>query len=394
MVTTMTASTTPHSVFVTAIDDHPEVMHQALQVAYLFERHLLQTPDAQHRPIPVQSMLERYDVSRGVGHEAIRILQHRKIIEAKRGPNGGLRVIVQSDANLMHSVARFLQQSNFSPAHCAQARESLRYVTSSLPPGNPAIDLLTLMLELLKQLDSGYEAKPASWQASAGDPRADQIARAIVRSAASSTDGSHMLRIGHESELCEQFHVSKPVLRQAIRILEAQSLVETRRGRRGGLYFASPQPGPVSRLLAFWLLGRKVTFPQVFELEHPLRVAVAMLAVRGNTTGADGRQLLKLQERIESSKRVQLADIINMEKRVSWLADNALLDLLLRSMTVYKICRARYRETVEDHSQEYALLNREFLLGLSSRKEAALEHYCQQKNHFLMTKDLDCMQAS
>jgi DNA-binding FadR family transcriptional regulator len=389
MVTTMTASTTPHRLFAAATDDHPEVMHQALQVAYLFERHLLQTPNPQQQLMPVQSMLERYDVSRGVGHEAIRILQHRKIIEAKRGPNGGLRVIVQSDDNLMTSVARFLRQSNFSPAHCVQAQESLRYVRSSLAPGNPAIDLLTLMLELLKQLDSGYEAKPAP----AGDPRADQIARAIVRSAAS-TDGSHVRRIGHESELCEQFHVSKPVLRQAIRILEAQSLVETRRGRSGGLYFASPQPGPVSRLLAFWLLGRKVTFPQVFELEHPLRVTIAMLAVRGNAAAEDYRQLLMLQERIESSKRAQLADIINMEKRVSWLADNALLDLLLRSMTVYKICRARYRETIEDRSKEYALLNREFLLGLSSRKEAALEHYCQQKNHFLMTKDLDCMQAS
>jgi DNA-binding FadR family transcriptional regulator len=193
--------------------------------------------------------------------------------------------------------------------------------------------------------------------------------------------------------LCEQFHVSQPVIRQAIRILESQSIVETRRGRGGGLYFSSPQAGPVSRILALWLLGRRVTFAQLFELEHPLRVSLALLATRSNISGTDHQQLQQLQEKMENNKQVQLIDIIKMERKVSKLADNDMLSLLLKSMTVYKIGRAQYQEIIHDQPRSYTTLNRQFLRGLFSRQETRIEYFCQQKNQFLKSTDLGSMHA-
>ena len=388
-VLTMHASTGLHKIFTSATDDHPESMNQALQLAFLFEHDLLTRPDPFSGSISIQSILDRFDVSRAVGHEAIRILQHRKIIHAKPGPNGGLQVITQSDENLRNTVGRFLIQQYYCVNRRKQAMEALLFVKSTLSPDNPGSDLVALMLELLDNMISGVEKNSMLWSSTHTNLRADQIAREIFNDAVTSSPGKTHLRIGHESELSERFQVSKPVIRQAIRILEAQSAVVIRRGRGGGLYFANPQSGPVSRLVALWLLGHGTTFSQIFELEHPLRVAIAMLATQNCITRPDYRYLLTLQRNIENNYEVRLVDIINMEKHVSWLADNLLLDLLLKSMTVYKVSRAHYQEIVQDHSQTYATLNLEFLHGLFDRKETQIEYYCQQKNHFLMSTDLN-----
>ena len=391
----MHSSKASQNLFSSVADCCPESMHQALRVAFLFERDLLQNANTCSESVSIQSIFDGYHVSRGVGLEAIRILQHREIIQSKRGPNGGLQVIAQSDCSLKKSVMWFLAQKGFTGVRLSQARESVLFVMSCLSPGNPVRDLLVLMLEVLEQLEGKYDNVGESGSALRGNLRADQIAWEIVQGVIAPNSGSTGLtRIGHEDELCEQFHVSKPVIRQAIRILESQSMVETRRGRGGGLYFSSPQLGPVSRILALWLLGRGVTFTQLFELEHPLRVSIALLATRSNISGTDHQQLQQLQENMESNKQVQLIDIITMEKRVSRLADNDMLGLLLKSMTVYKIGRAEYQEIIPDQPRTYATLNRQFLRGLFSRQENRIEYFCQQKNQFLQSTDLRSMHAS
>lgn len=63
----------------------------------------------------------------------------------------------------------------------------------------------------------------------AADLIAGQIRRRIIRGE---------LAVGEtlptENELLTQFGVSRPTLREAIRVLESESLVEVKRGSRGG----------------------------------------------------------------------------------------------------------------------------------------------------------------
>jgi DNA-binding FadR family transcriptional regulator len=381
-----------HSVFAYVTEDQPEAMNQALRLAFLIEKDILNSPQPFSEKLSIQNLLDKYAISRSVGHEAIRILQHRKVVQTKRGPAGGVQVVPQSDANLKAALKRYLLQRGLAPERCSQARESLQFISAKLAPGNPACALATLALETLDEMQRDDAGAGSHDLASQTLLRADQVASAILLKCGVSAADLHA-RIGHEDILSERFRVSKPVIRQAIRILEAESIVETRRGRGCGIYFTSAHAGPVARLLAMWLLGRNATFPQVFEFEHPLRVAIAMQAARNQMPEPAQQALLELQAQMEGDSKVQLVDIINMERRVSRVADNYLLAVLLKSITVYKISRAQYQEYAMSASTSYAALNRQFLQGLFTHRELQIENFCQEKNHFLMSYDMNSMLA-
>lgn len=72
-------------------------------------------------------------------------------------------------------------------------------------------------------------------------------------------------RLPPESELATAFSVSKETLREALRILESQSLLEIRRGRGGGPVVRRPGIDAVSRHIALHLQRRQVTLTQLAE---------------------------------------------------------------------------------------------------------------------------------
>jgi DNA-binding FadR family transcriptional regulator len=94
-----------------------------------------------------------------------------------------------------------------------------------------------------------------------------------------------------ESELLADLGVSKPTLRQAIRILESESLVSVRRGPRGGVHVSVPKVETAAGYAATVLEYRRATTADLFAaaaaLEGP---CVAMLA-RSHT--ADHLQRLR-----------------------------------------------------------------------------------------------------
>ena len=77
------------------------------------------------------------------------------------------------------------------------------------------------------------------------------------------------LPVGHrfatEAELVERYRVSRPVLRQAIRLVERHQLGEMRRGGGGGLVVARPPRAAAARVLSEYLLSVGVSWPEAFE---------------------------------------------------------------------------------------------------------------------------------
>lgn len=98
-------------------------------------------------------------------------------------------------------------------------------------------------------------------------------------------------RLPPEPELAATFSVSKETLREALRILESQSLLEVRRGRGGGPVVRRPGVEAVSRYVALLLQLRGATFGQLEEaralVEPP---AAEQFAARA--TGDDLEQLV------------------------------------------------------------------------------------------------------
>jgi GntR family transcriptional regulator, transcriptional repressor for pyruvate dehydrogenase complex len=68
-----------------------------------------------------------------------------------------------------------------------------------------------------------------------------------------------------ESQLMEQFAVSRPTLREAFRILEAETLISVRRGSRGGARVVAPEASVAARYVGLLLQIKGVTINDVYE---------------------------------------------------------------------------------------------------------------------------------
>jgi len=82
--------------------------------------------------------------------------------------------------------------------------------------------------------------------------------------------------LGHEPELIERFGVSRPSLREALRILEAEGFITVVRGVRGGVVVHQPSERMTARTAAMVLQARNVSLADVFEA----RALVEPLAAR------------------------------------------------------------------------------------------------------------------
>jgi len=106
-----------------------------------------------------------------------------------------------------------------------------------------------------------------------------------------------------EIQLMEQFGVSRPTLREAFRILEAESLIGVRRGSRGGAQVLEPDPTVAARHVGLLLQMQGTTIQDVYEARIVTEPACAgMLAtVRTEQDLADLRDVAeRLRELIEA----------------------------------------------------------------------------------------------
>lgn len=86
-------------------------------------------------------------------------------------------------------------------------------------------------------------------------------------------------RIGTEAELALEFGVSRPTLREALRLLSASHLIRVGRGRAGGIFVArTPNEGMgrnVSESIALMLAAETVSMPQLLDARMSLEVPLA-----------------------------------------------------------------------------------------------------------------------
>jgi GntR family transcriptional repressor for pyruvate dehydrogenase complex len=86
-------------------------------------------------------------------------------------------------------------------------------------------------------------------------------------------------RIGTELELAEEFGVSRPTLREALRLLSASQLIRVGRGRAGGIFVARTPSEGISRNLsdsiALMLATEHVSMYELLDARLSLEVPIA-----------------------------------------------------------------------------------------------------------------------
>ena len=108
------------------------------------------------------------------------------------------------------------------------------------------------------------------------DDVADQLRRRVL-----SGDVQDGEMLPKQEELAEIYGVSKIALREALRILETEGLLEVRRGNVGGAVVHIPQPDAASYTLGLVLQARHVPFSEVgTALTHLEPVCAGLCAAR------------------------------------------------------------------------------------------------------------------
>jgi GntR family transcriptional regulator, transcriptional repressor for pyruvate dehydrogenase complex len=86
-----------------------------------------------------------------------------------------------------------------------------------------------------------------------------------------------------ESQLMEQYGVSRPTLREAFRILEAETLISVRRGSRGGARVVSPDASVAARYVGLLLQMAGATINDVYEARMISEPPCARLLAQNRT---------------------------------------------------------------------------------------------------------------
>ncbi|NEW69267.1 MULTISPECIES: FadR/GntR family transcriptional regulator [Streptomyces] len=124
---------------------------------------------------------------------------------------------------------------------------------------------------------------------------ATRLRKSIVRGELG--DGDHLPT---EAALLTRFGVSRPTLREALRVLEAEALIEVRRGSRGGARVKPPDGEIAARCTAILLEYRRATLSDVFEAAATIESACVSSLARHRTVD----DIAQLTEAIDREEEV------------------------------------------------------------------------------------------
>jgi DNA-binding FadR family transcriptional regulator len=141
-------------------------------------------------------------------------------------------------------------------------------------------------------------------------------------------------RLPAERELCEDFGVSRVTVREALRVLEANGLVEIRVGARGGAFVRSPSKERVGEGILDYLTMTSVTSGDVTELRMVLELGIIPLVCE-RATEDDVEDLLALCHRAREALAggtYEMSMSVEFHTRVAQCAHNGAIELLLPSL--------------------------------------------------------------
>ncbi|MEE2033741.1 FadR/GntR family transcriptional regulator [Rhodococcus chondri] len=173
-------------------------------------------------------------------------------------------------------------------------------------------------------------------------------------------------RLPHEAELMEHFSVSRPTLREAVRVLEAERLVEVRRGSRSGARVCVPGPEIVARPASLLLELSGATVADVLVAREALEPhAARLLALTGTDSDFDELERMVDEDIPASYIANELSEgAAAFHLRLVQLCGNATLALLAGMMhEIFErhVEAVTARKSLEDHEKyegSYLLLIR------------------------------------
>jgi DNA-binding FadR family transcriptional regulator len=230
---------------------------------------------------------------------------------------------------------------------------------------------------------------PRTARAAAQGDASERIALEIRHSLARLRPGD---RLGTEQELAAEFGVSRPTLREALRLLSSSQLVRASRGPGGGIFVASTPSEGMSRSLsdsiATLLATKTASLRQLLEARMLLEVPLAGLAAANATP----ETVLRLAAAIEEaeghppcSEGFTLADAC-FHRTIARTAGNELLSAFT-SWTLDVLQPSLIAAVGEAIDGELVLAqHREILRAVRRRQPAAAERAMRRHLEYLLQR--------
>jgi GntR family transcriptional repressor for pyruvate dehydrogenase complex len=165
-----------------------------------------------------------------------------------------------------------------------------------------------------------------------GERLTDRVASQLLESVLS----GHLRpgeRLPAERHLCEQFQVSRTVVREAVRSLTAKGVLTVVNGR---LYVSAADASGVRESMRLFVRGnRSINYANLHEVREVIEVRAAGLAAQ-RATDSDRERLRAAFERLETAVREESKDLsmadVAFHRTVAELSHNELFPALLDSV--------------------------------------------------------------
>ena len=195
-------------------------------------------------------------------------------------------------------------------------------------------------------------------------------------------------QIPPERELAERFRVSRTSVREALRALEMQGVIESRQG--GGTFVRSADPEPLVAPLAAAILRGRRQLAEVLEVRELIEPAIARLAA-GRATGEHLAELALLLERqracvrdgrpfVDEDTAFHYTLARAADNHILLRLHNVILDLLRESRQSYLHVPDRPQMSLRGHEAILAAVRAQD--GAAAHR-ASLEHITQVREGIL-----------
>ena len=166
---------------------------------------------------------------------------------------------------------------------------------------------------------------------------------------------------GTEADLLEQVGVSRPTLREGLRILEAQGVLELRPGPRGGIIVARPNVDVIAHSLSVYLRLNDVPFIEVLKA----RIAIEPTLAHGAALNGDETHFEQMEATIKAMEDPACSDqVIYEENRkfhsaIAKASANPVLEAFWMSISILA--------SGEADSMTYSKTNRKHIIAAHKR---------------------------
>jgi GntR family transcriptional regulator, transcriptional repressor for pyruvate dehydrogenase complex len=172
------------------------------------------------------------------------------------------------------------------------------------------------------------------WLAELRVPKASDVLAGRLRHRILSGELAPGMSLPIERDLVARSGLSRTTVREALRILELEGVVQTRPGRKGGTVVRRPHPGPVAHSLDVFIRGSRLRLASLLEVREAVEPSCAALAAR-RRTDAELAELERFDAALEAAfnnVRAYLVANVDWHVALARMSHNELLAGFMEAM--------------------------------------------------------------